>query len=53
MRTARRMGIESVAVYSEADKNAQHVKFADYAYEIGEAPALKSECWAESPRIKK
>jgi len=42
MRTARRMGIECVAVYSEADKNAQHVKYADYAFEIGEASALKS-----------
>lgn len=37
IRTCRRMGIKTVAVYSEADKNALHVKMADEAYCIGPA----------------
>lgn len=35
MRTAREMGIKTVAVYSEADRNARHTQFADEAYYIG------------------
>ncbi|HNE45923.1 MAG TPA: acetyl-CoA carboxylase biotin carboxylase subunit [Chitinophagales bacterium] len=35
MRTAREMGIKTVAVYSEADRNAIHTRFADEAYFIG------------------
>src|SRR5215218_10434845 len=35
IRTARRMGIATVAVYSEADADAQHVKLADEAHPIG------------------
>ncbi|HPH20611.1 MAG TPA: biotin carboxylase N-terminal domain-containing protein, partial [Haliscomenobacter sp.] len=31
MRSARKMGIQTVAVYSEADRNAPHVRFADEA----------------------
>lgn len=42
MRTARRLGIQTVAVYSEADKHAMHVKMADEAYHIGPAPAIDS-----------
>lgn len=42
MRTARKMGIGTVAVYSEADRNSPHVKYADEAVCIGEAPAEKS-----------
>lgn len=42
IRTAKRLGIESVAVYSDVDANAMHVKQADYAYRIGEASALSS-----------
>jgi 3-methylcrotonyl-CoA carboxylase alpha subunit len=34
--TAKSMGIQTVAVYSEADRNSQHVKAADEAYCIGE-----------------
>ncbi|MFM9107376.1 MAG: acetyl/propionyl/methylcrotonyl-CoA carboxylase subunit alpha [Chloroflexota bacterium] len=41
-RTLREMGIESVAVYSDADADAPHVKAADRAVHIGEAPPAKS-----------
>jgi 3-methylcrotonyl-CoA carboxylase alpha subunit len=42
VRTARRMGITSIAVYSEADAGALHVKAADRAVRIGPAPARES-----------
>ena len=42
MATARRMGIATVAVYSDADAEARHVSFADEAYRIGPAPAAES-----------
>jgi pyruvate carboxylase subunit A len=42
MRTAKKMGIKTVAVYSTADRNAPHVRFADEAVLIGEAPSNKS-----------
>jgi len=42
MRTARRMGIRTVAVYSEADARALHVAMADEAYCIGPPPAKES-----------
>lgn len=42
MKTARKMGIKTVAVYSAADRNAPHVKFADEAVFIGEAPSSQS-----------
>jgi len=42
MKTARKMGIKTVAVYSEADRNAPHVRFADEAVCIGPAPSNKS-----------
>ena len=42
MRTARKMGIKTVAVFSEADRDAPHVRFADEAVCIGEAPSSKS-----------
>jgi propionyl-CoA carboxylase alpha chain len=42
MKTARQMGIKTVAVYSEADRNAPHVKFADEAVLIGPPPSSQS-----------
>lgn len=42
MKTARNMGIKTVAVYSAADRNAPHVKYADEAIYIGEAPSSQS-----------
>jgi acetyl-CoA carboxylase biotin carboxylase subunit len=42
MRTARRMGIATVAVYSEADRHAPHVRFADEAILLGPPPSSQS-----------
>lgn len=42
MRTAKAMGINTVAVYSEADRHAPHVKFADEAVLLGPAPSSES-----------
>ncbi|MGB6996076.1 MAG: acetyl-CoA carboxylase biotin carboxylase subunit, partial [Pseudolabrys sp.] len=42
IKTARKLGIETVAVYSEADKDALHVEMADTAVAIGPPPAAES-----------
>ena len=42
IKTARKMGIATVAVYSDADANARHVRLADEAVGIGPAPASES-----------
>ena len=42
IKTARRMGIETVAVYSEADKDALHVEMADTAVLLGPPAAAQS-----------
>ncbi|MCZ4318663.1 acetyl-CoA carboxylase biotin carboxylase subunit [Aequorivita viscosa] len=42
MKTAQNMGIKTVAVFSEADRNAPHVKFADQAICIGPPPSNES-----------
>lgn len=47
IRTAKRLGIRTVAVYSDIDVNAQHVEMADEAYRIGAAPAGESYLLAE------
>ena len=45
--TARKMGIKTVAVYSDADKEARHVLLADEAVNIGPAPSRESYLLAE------
>ena len=42
MRTAREMGIQTIAVYSDADVNSPHVHFADEAYRLGPPPSNQS-----------
>ena len=42
IRTAKKMGIATVAVYSDADAQAQHVQQADEAIYIGDSPAAQS-----------
>ena len=42
IKTARKMGIKTVAVYSDADRNALHVSMADEAIHIGPPPAAES-----------
>jgi propionyl-CoA carboxylase alpha chain len=42
IKTARKMGIKTVAVYSDADRDALHVKMADQAVHIGPAPSNQS-----------
>ena len=42
MRACREMNIETVAIYSTADKDSLHVKYADEAFLVGEAPPSKS-----------
>ena len=48
MRTAKRLGIQTVAVYSDADRDALHVKSADEAILIGPPPARLSYLKASS-----
>ncbi len=45
--TAKKMGIATVAVYSDADKDARHVKLADEAVHIGAAPSRESYLLAD------
>jgi len=42
MRSCREMGIETVAVFSDADRAAMHVRYANEAYNIGPAPSVES-----------
>ncbi|MBX6427098.1 MAG: ATP-grasp domain-containing protein [Variibacter sp.] len=47
VRTAKRLGLRTIAVYSDADANALHVRLADEAHYIGPAPARESYLVAE------
>jgi acetyl-CoA/propionyl-CoA carboxylase, biotin carboxylase, biotin carboxyl carrier protein len=51
LRTAREMGIASVAVYSEVDRDAAHVRLADEAYLIG--PANPSQSYLNAEKLVK
>lgn len=42
MRTCREMGIQTIAIFSEADRTAPHVLFADEAYPVGPSPSAES-----------
>jgi acetyl-CoA carboxylase biotin carboxylase subunit len=42
LRACRELGLETVAVFSEADRNALHVRYADEAYLLGPAPSRES-----------
>ncbi len=42
MRTAHKMGIKTVAVFSDADRHAMHVRLADEAVHIGPSPSAES-----------
>lgn len=48
MRTAKKMGIKTIAVFSEVDRNAPHVRFADEAVCIGPAPSNQSYLLGEN-----
>src|SRR6516165_2649955 len=49
IRACREMGIESVAVFSDVDRRALHVRKADYAYHIG--PSTASESYLNADKI--
>ena len=49
IKTAQKMGIKTVAVYSDADKDARHVQLADEAVHIG--PALSRESYLQADKI--
>lgn len=49
IRSCREMGVETVAVFSSADRQALHVRFADEAYPIG--PALPAESYLNSDKL--
>ena len=42
MRSCREMGIQSVAIFSEADRKSMHVRYANEAYCVGPAPSAES-----------
>ena len=48
MRTCKELGIKTVAVYSDADRNALHVRYADEAYRLGPPPSRESYLLADT-----
>ena len=51
IRTCKEMGIKTVAVYSAADKDSLHVRFADEAVNIGPAPSNQSYLKIPPPNL--
>jgi len=51
IKTARKMGISTVAVYSDADRKALHVRMADEAVHIGPSPAIESYLGLAKKRV--
>ena len=49
IRTAREMGVRTIAIYSELDRDALHVQLADEAWNVGPAPAAES--YLNQPRV--
>ena len=47
IRACRELGLQTVAVYSDADRQALHVRYSDEAYRLGPAPARESYLRAE------
>lgn len=47
MRTCNEMGVSTVAIYSDADRNALHAKYAEESYNVGPGPSLQSYLNAE------
>jgi acetyl-CoA carboxylase biotin carboxylase subunit len=47
MRTAKEMGIKTVAIYSDADRNSPHVRYADEAVNVGPPPSAQSYLLAD------
>ncbi len=47
MRTAREMGIKTISVYSDADRTAMHVRYADEAVHLGPPPSNQSYLLAD------
>ena len=41
-RAAHELGVQTVAIFSEADRQSQHVRFADEAYCVGPGPVVRS-----------
>jgi 3-methylcrotonyl-CoA carboxylase alpha subunit len=54
IRTARKLGIKTVTVYSEADRNSMHVRMSDESYCIGPAPSSESYlAWEKILKVAK
>ena len=47
IKTCRKMGIKTVAIYSEADRDSKHVQLADQAFCVGPAPSAESYLQAD------